>query len=384
MKRVFIPVIALLIGAGGCTTEQEDQLEVSGLLEGIVVEAGSLTGGRVAEVLVEEGDAVKTGDVMVRLESDEAEALVAAAQAQLDQAEATLAKLEAGARPEQIRQAEAAAAQAEEMYQMALKGSRSQEIDAARAAAEAAKAQRDETLAEYKRAEKLNKQGVLSQQLFDRAKHAHEAAEAQLKGARERLEMVVQGARSEEIEIAKAAFDQAAAALDEIRNGAREEDVAAARALRDAAAANLRLARSKADEMAVPAPRDGVVESIDIYPGDLVRPGAIVRVIDPNELKMYIYVSPETMGKIRLGDRIAVTTDSFGEEIFEGTVTHIKNEGEFTPRNLQTQEARARQMFGIKLTLDSAGGRLKAGMTATAHVDLRGAGRATAQATATQ
>lgn len=365
----YAPALAALSLLAACSAAHRDRVEVSGLLEGIVVEAGTLAGGRVAEVLVREGDRVERGAVMVRLESEEAEAMVAAAEAQLAQAEAALAKLEAGARPEQIRQAEAAVAKAEQTYQIALTGSRSQEIDAARAAEQAARAQRDEARSEFERVQRLHETRVVSQQVFDRAKHALEAATAQHRAAAERLDLVAEGARSEEVLIAKANLDQVTAMLDELRNGARIEDIDAARAMRDAAAANLRLARQRARETQVPAPRDGIVESVDVRPGDLVKPGPVVRVIDPNDLELVVFVSPQLMGRVLLGSRLPFTTDAFGDETFEGEVIFIANEGEFTPRNLQTQEARARQVFGIKLRADSAGGRLKAGMTATVHFD---------------
>jgi HlyD family secretion protein len=336
----------------------------------VTVQAGSKVGGRVAERLVEEGDCVSKGDVLVRLESAEADAAVAAAQAQLAQAEAMLQKIETGARPEQIRQAKAAVDQAEQQYQMAKRGFRSQEIQAARAAEEAAQAQRDQAAADFARVESLSKEGVVSQQLFDQAKHALEAAEAQLQGAREQSNLVETGSREEQIAMAKAAFDRATAAFEEIENGAREEDIAAARAIRDAAAADLELARSTLREMTILAPRDGVVESIDIHEGDLVKPGAIVRIADPEDLELMVYVSAAALGHLQLGQTVPFTTDSHGAEVFEGTISFIASQGEYTPRNLQTQEERIQQMFGVKVELNSAAGKLKAGMSATVHLDL--------------
>lgn len=375
MKRtsaILVPVLALV---AGCAPYDADTVSVTGQIEAVDVGLGSRIGGRVSETLVEEGDAVKKGDVLVRLETNEASAGLAAAEAKLAQADALLAKLEAGARPEEIRQAEAAATRAEEQYRMAQRGLRSQEVQAAAAAADAARAQRDLARAEYLRIEKLSQTNVVSKERYDQAKHAFEAAESQYEAAREKQDMAAEGARTEEIAMAKAGFEQAAAALDLLRNGARQEDLAAARAAKAAAEADVSRAQVALDEMTVISPRDGVVESIDIHPGDLVKAGPVAKIVDPEDLELVVYVSALMLGKLKVGQKIPLTTDAHGDERFEAEILRIATEGEFTPRNLQTREERVQQVFGVKLKLNSAGGKLRAGMTAIAHFP-NGAGEA--------
>lgn len=366
-EKVF-GLLFVVLTVAGCNGRDLGMVEVTGQIEAVNVAVGSRVGGRVSDVLAEEGARVKQGDVLVKLETDEAEAAIAAAQARLAQAEAALAKLEAGARPEEIRQAEAAAARAEAQYQMAQKGSRRQEVRAASAAVDAARAARDEAQTEFERVKKLREGSAASEQLYDRAAHALEAAEAQLRTAMERLDIAVEGARSEEIAMAKAAYEQAAAARDLIKNGARKEDIDAARALRDAAAADVQRAKIAAKEMIITSPRDAVVESLDIHPGDIVKPGAVASLVDPEDLEVYIYVTAFTLGKLSIGEKIVLTADAHGDEQFGGTIAQIASQGEFTPRNLQTKEERAQQVFGVKVKLDSAGGKLRAGMTVTAHL----------------
>ncbi len=365
MKR-FI-VLSLLI-ASGCANKGSDFLDVTGQIEAVTVAVGSRVGGRVSEVLIQEGDLVKQGDVLVRLESTEAEAIVAAASARLAQAQATLAKLETGARPEEIRQAEAAAARAEEQYRMAEKGFRVQEVKGAAAMTDAARAQRDEARTEFGRVEKLRESNAVSQQVYDQAKHALDAAEAQFTAAQEKHGIAVEGARAEEIKMAKAASEQAAAALDLVKNGARREDIDAAKAFRDAADADLKRAQVSLDEMSVKSPCNGVVESLDLHPGDIVKPGSVATIANPDDLKVYVYVSALMLGRLRLQEKVPLTADAHGDERFEATIVQIASQGEFTPRNLQTKEERVQQVFGVKLKLDSAGGRLRAGMTVTAHL----------------
>ena len=358
----------------GCPHRNHDTLSVAGQIEGVSVDAGSKVGGRIAEVFFEEGDPVERDAVLVTLEDHEAEAQLAMARARLAQAAAQLTKIERGPRTEEIRQAEAALQRQEEQYRMALQGARPQEIDSALAQVNAARAQRDDAAAEFRRAERLREQGVVSEQMYDRAQHALEAAEAQLKAARDQYDLILDGTRAEEVAMAQAARDEAAAVLEALRTGAREEDIASARAMRDEAEAALRMAEANAREMVIKAPFNGMVESLDVRPGDLVQPGPLVRVTDPDRLELWVYVSAAVLGRIRVGQEVTLTTDSHGDREFTGRVLFIASEGEFTPRNLQTQEQRVQQMFGVKLALDSADGLLRAGMTATAHFDLTGEG----------
>jgi len=363
-------VLTMVLAAASCSNGPANILSVTGQIEAVSVHAGSRVGGRVSEVLVNEGDAVGKGDVLVRLETVDAQAAVDAAQGQLEQTDAFLRKLRTGARPEQIEQALAAVQRTEEQYRMATRGFRDEEIEAARATVDAARAQRDDAAALVRRLKPLYEEDAVAGQQYDQARHALEAAEGSLRAMQKKYDLVKKGPREEEIAIAKAALDQAQAALDEIQNGARAEDIEAAEAAREAAQAQLQMAESQVREMTIVAPRDGVVESIDIHPGDLVAPGPVMRLIDPEDLELVVYVGAAVLGKLRLNQEVSLTTDSHGDEVFQARIVHLASEGEFTPRNLQTKEERVLQMFGIKLKMDSAGGKLKSGMSATVHFDL--------------
>lgn len=364
MKRLpWIFLFPLLVG---CSGNHSGILEVAGRIEAVSVDVGSKIGGRVANVFFEEGDPVHAGDILVKLESEELEAMVQAAIAKLAQAEAQYQKAEHGARPEEIEQAEAELRRLDEQYQMAVRGARVQEENAARAAVRAAEAQWEAASRDFHRAERLVDK-ALARRDYDMAKARYEAAEAQLRTAREQLSMVLEGPRSEEVAMAKAARDQAEAAVRALKTGVREEDKATARALRDEAASALRLAENNLRETEIRAPMDGVIESLDLHPGDLVRPGAVARVVRPDDLELRVYVSAFALGHIRLGDTVAVEADSYPGTLFQGTVTYIASEGEYTPRNLQTREERVHQMFAVKIKLNSSGGKLRSGMTATAR-----------------
>lgn len=361
-------VLFLFLVHPGCSGNGKSTVEVTGELEGVAINAGSRVGGRIVEIPVSEGDFVTAGDVLIRLDDAEAQAVVQAARAKLDAARAALAKLETGATQEQLRQAESAARVAEEQYRMAETGARDEEIRAAAAALDGARALRDTARADFERVSKLFGDGVVSRRQYDQAQAARDTAEAQHDAAAERHAMLVKGARDEEIGMAKAAFERAQAFLEEVRTGARDEDKAAARAAVNAAEADLKRAETIAREMVVTAPADALVESISVRVGDLIQPGPIVRLVDPDDLEVMVYVSATLLGHLSTGQQIPFTADAHGDETFTGTIIHIASQGEYTPRNLQTQEERVQQVFGVKVKLDSAGGKLRAGMTVTAHL----------------
>jgi len=362
---LIIPLLFLV----SCSPRDEG-LRVTGQIEGTVVNAGSKIGGRVIEVLAAEGAQVALDAVLLRLDDAEAAAALAAARANLAKADAAVAKLQAGATAEQLRQAEAATEAAKQQYTMAVNGARAEEVAAASAMADAARAQRDTAQQEFGRIEGLFGQQAVSQSQLDQARGARDAAAAQFHAASERETMAAKGARSEEIAMAKAAYDRAQAMLDEVRVGARKEDVALAQAARDAAAADVQRAEAALREMTIVAPMAGVVESIDVRPGDLIKPGAIVRMVDPEDLELTVYLGAGHLGQVSLGREVPITTDAYDDERFKGTISYIAQQGEYTPRNLQTEEERVQQVFAIKIQLDSAGGRLRAGMSATAHFEL--------------
>ena len=120
--------------------------------------------------------------------------------------------------------------------------------------------------------------------------------------------------------------------------------------------------------MQIKAPQAGIVESLDVRPGDLIQPGPIVRVVDPEDLEVTVYAGAALLGHLRIGQALRFTADAFGPETFTGPIRRIASEGEYTPRNLQTEEERVQQVFGVTLDLDTKGGRLRPGMTITAHI----------------
>jgi len=112
-------------------------------------------------------------------------------------------------------------------------------------------------------------------------------------------------------------------------------------------------------------PIDGVVLYRSVEPGEFAAPGApLITVADLDHLTVTVYVPEDRYGRIALGAIYPITVDSFPGEVFTGTVRHIADHAEFTPRNVQTTDSRKTTVFAVKLDLASGAGKLKPGMPA--------------------
>ncbi len=122
---------------------------------------------------------------------------------------------------------------------------------------------------------------------------------------------------------------------------------------------------SGAGEENLRAPLNGVVLERLFEPGELAMPGSTLLVLgDLNTLNLTVYVPEDRYGQVILGQAYPVTCDSFPRSTFEGVVTHIADQAEFTPRNVQTAEGRKTTVFAIRLSLANPGLTLKPGMPA--------------------
>lgn len=123
----------------------------------------------------------------------------------------------------------------------------------------------------------------------------------------------------------------------------------------------------------VHTPINGVVLDRSVEPGEVAATGApLMTVGDLTDLSVTVYVPEDRYGLISLGQRYPVTVDSYPNDTFMGTVTHIADKAEFTPRNVQTTDSRKTTVFAIKLAMDPADGKLKPGMPADVHFDQLG------------
>jgi HlyD family secretion protein len=342
-----------------------DRLVLSGTIEADEIHVGSKIGGRIEAVLVKEGQEVKQSDPIIRFERYDLDARRADALAAIAQAEANFQKNLRGSRPEEIAAARAQAQAARMNYELARNGPRTQEIDEARAELAAAEADYEVAKVTAARTALLVSNGVQSRQEYDNAKSAYDRAAARREAARQRLGLLLAGTRPEEVARAERLFKQADANRELVERGARKEDIDAAKAQVERARAALQQIETQLAELEVKAPADAFVEVLQLRPGDLINPGSpVATLVEIDRLWVRVYVPEPELGQLQLGKDVSVSVDTFRGESFQGRIEEIASRGEFTPRNVQTRDERAHQVFGVRVRLDNGARKLRAGMAA--------------------
>ncbi len=374
MKRAVgaaVVVVAIVAGVAWWRLEGGSRAEIvaGGYFEAEQIQVGSKLGGRVADVRVDEGSHVDTGQVLVVFETQEVEAQLDEARAERDKASAKLAELRAGARAEEIDQAAARVARAKEKLAMLQRGPRPQEIEQARLQFERSRAEYDNASAVFQRQVALSERNATSQETLDAARKAMEVSLRVMDADRQKHDLVKEGNRPEEIAMAKHELEEAESAHELVLKGPRSQEIEQAEAALDAAAARIRRLDVLLHEGTVKAPLPSVVESFDLQPGDLVAPGApIATLVRKDQLWVRAFVAETDLGRIQDHQSVSVMVDSFPGRRFSGTVLRVNRAAEFTPRNVQTFEERRDMMFGIKVRVDDPEGALRPGMAATVHV----------------
>jgi HlyD family secretion protein len=371
----FIPLV-LVVGGVGWYFYHRYQLahapyEWSGTVEARTIQLGSKAGGRVAKIAVKEGDRVTAGQILVQLEPGDWPAQLAQAEAQLAQSEATLDKLKAGARPEEIEQAQARAQTAQAALQEAVTGSRPEQIAAAKARLAAAEVAVEKAQKDAERMHKLKDAGAAVPADVDNADIALKSAIAQRDATKDQYEEVKAGSRHEQVAQAKARANEQVASERLITAGSRVEDIRVAEAQVKGARGRVDQIKTMLDELAIKAPADGAkgwsarVEALDLRPGDIIAPNSTaVTLVENDQLYVRIYVPETQLGHVAVDQKVPIEVDSFPDQTFQGKVEHINAIGEYSPRNLQTADERANQVFATRVGIVTGTDKLRAGMAA--------------------
>ncbi len=324
MKKPVIAVLAAVVIIAGLViylvsrhTNGGKDIRVSGNIEVTTVEVSFKIPGRVAERPVDEGMMVKIGQPIARLESEDLAHEVALRRADARAMRAALDELLAGSRKEEIAEAEAAHAAAQ---------------------AEAKKAADD-----YRRQEALFRKEVIPQQKLDAAKAANDTTRAQARQAAEALALVRKGPRRERLDQARARLGEAEAALA--------------------------LAITRLGYADLLSPVSGLVMAKNIEPGEQVAAGTpVVTVGVLDTVWVRAYISETDLGRVKVGQKARVTVDTWPGKVYDGAVTFISSEAEFTPKNVQTQKERVKLVYRVKITIPNPNMELKPGMPADAEI----------------
>ena len=314
MSRSLMVLAAVLAVACG-KDKDSDVIAASGHVEATEVRLAAKVGGHIEVMVLQEGDRVGLGQEIARIDTTDARLALAAARADRAQADAERRLLAAGSRREDVAEAEAQL----ERAQADLRGAQ-------------------EDLA---RMEKLLASGSGTDKSRDDARTRRDMAAAGVEAARERLHKLRAGARPE------------------------EKDGAAARV----AGADARIAQLEQQiaDAVVKSPVDGIVTEKLVERGELVTRGTgLVVVSELARPWLTVYLPEPDLGRIRLGQDAEVATDAGQKRT--GRVTFVSSQAEFTPKNVQTPDERAKLVYKIKIGLDNADGLFKPGMPAEAHL----------------
>jgi multidrug resistance efflux pump len=357
MNRKGVLILILIAVALAATAvyatwfRRDNSLRGSGTVEARDIRVGSKVGGRIDKVLVREGDTVNAGQVLITF--DDKELL-----ASLEQTRAAAEKASRGYRAEDIAEARAAAAQAKADYELRKNGYRQGDIAAAQADVERAAADEVRTRLDFQRYEALAQKDLVSRQQRDTAEANWKMALAQQQNLQHKLDELKGGYRPEEIAGAEAHYQETLATLEKYEHGNRREDVEAAKAAYAYDEARFR-------ERQVIAPATATVEVLDVRPGDLIAPNTpVATLLEKDQIYVRIYIPETEIGHVRVGQRADVRVDSFANTVFDGVVEQINQQAEFLPRNVQTREERVHQVFGVKIRINDAAGRVLSGMAA--------------------
>ncbi len=346
-----------------------DVIRVSGNIEVTDAEVSFKIAGRVETRQVDEGEFVHQGDAVAELDRSDLLHELAMRQAELRAAQAALAELEAGSRPEEIAEAAAALDKAQAYLTELETGARPQEIAVADASVARAQADLANVEANFNRVQDLYTRQMAAQQEYDSARASYDAALARLREATEQLKLVKEGPRQEQIAQARAALAQAQERYNLVREGPRQETIEQSRARVAEADANLGLTETRLSYTTLVAPLSGVVLSKNVEPGEYVAPGTpVVTVGDLEHVWLRAYVSETDLGRVKVGQRVRVTTDTYPGKIYDGRVSFIASQAEFTPKNVQTEQERVKLVFRIKVDLPNPDMELKPGMPADAEI----------------
>lgn len=331
MKKIIKRVIVLAVLAGvayaaycylaGPCAEEEDPgtLTLYGNVDIRQVDLSFRVSGRIESMTFEEGDRVRSGELMATLNGQPYADQVAVQRAQAEAARASLAKFKTGSRPQEIEQARAKVREAEASF---------------------ANTQR-----RYERLRALVASGAIAEQDFEDALTNRDQARAGLKSAREALQLALEGFRNEDVLQARAELSAAEAALD-------------------AALTNLA-------DTEMYSPSDGTVLTRAAEPGAVVSAGRTVYVVSLDDpVWVRVYVPEPWLGKVRPGMPAKVLTDTPDGDDYTGQVGFVSPVAEFTPKTVQTPELRTDLVYRVRIVVNDPGRTLRQGMPVTVKLDV--------------
>ncbi|MBU2505596.1 MAG: efflux RND transporter periplasmic adaptor subunit [Bacteroidetes bacterium] len=320
-KAVSIILFGIIIFALSACGNGNDAnvIEESGTIEVTNVVLSSLSTGKVKLILKEEGSWVKEGDTLIVIDHEALSIQLKQVHAQKAAANAQLGLIKKGARIEDIRQAAEMLKQAQINYEQSQK--------------------------DKERFEKLFESNAVTQKQLDDVSAKYNVALAQYNSAKENLKKIKNIARPEEIEQVQANYDAVCAQIEMIQKNIRDSYIV--------------------------SPIDGFLLKVFPERGETVTYlSSLVKVSDLSNVELSVFISEKQIPKIKLGQTAKISIDAFENKTYDGRVSFISSEAEFTPKNIQTKDERTKLVFKVKISIPNPDFELKAGLPADAVINL--------------
>lgn len=319
--------------------------------------------GLLAGLNVEQGDTIKQGQIIARMDNSEIKMRILQYKANLDQAKAQLADSEAGSRPEEIAQGKARVDQAQAQLAIIRDGNRLQEIQQAQAQVDSAKASVALTQSRVKRYQDLAKDGAISQDSLEQYVSENSKAKANLEEAQRRLSLLKVGNRNQDIQKQAAIVNQEKEGLRKLENGNRPQEIAKLKAAVASAEAQLKQQQVQLEDTIIRAPFSGIVTQRYATVGAYVSP-AISASSDASAtstsivalakgLEVLAKVPEVDIPQIKQGQKVEIAIDAYPDEVFHGRVRLI------APEAVVEQNVTS---FQVRVAIDKTANKLRSGM----------------------
>ncbi|RKY95052.1 MAG: hypothetical protein DRQ13_07560 [Ignavibacteriae bacterium] len=316
----IISVFLLLMFNSCGNNADKTKIEAQGNIEAINIVISSKVNGEVIKIIKDEGEKVNEKDTVIIIDPEVYELRLSEATAILQQAEAQYNLLKKGARKEDLKQSEETLKQAQINLNLA------------------------------------NKDKERMTNLYD----SKSITEKQFEDAIARYE------------IALAKFNSAEQNYKKMKNFARPEELQQAEANLNRALASVNLIKKNLRDCCVTSPSNGFIVKKFVEKGESVGAmSSLFQVADLKTVELVIYIPETKLGMVKLGQIAEITTDTYPDKIYEGRISFISPEAEFTPKNIQTKEERTKLVFKVKIKVDNTQFELKDGMPADVVIRLQ-------------
>ena len=319
MKKINLIIILffVMLIAGCGNNENTSYVEESGTIETTNIILSAQLGGQVTKTLNSEGDQVVKGDTLLIIDHE-------------------ILSIK-------LKQAIAGANAAKAKLDLAVSGARSEDILLTKEQLNQAQLNYDLASSDFDRMKNLFAEQAITQKQYDDIEGRFNIAKSQLNSANENFKKIKNISRPEEITQIKASFQNSEA--------------------------NVELIKKQISDSHIIAPIDGFIVNRFVELGESVNYGSsLFKLSDLSLVELVVFINEENLGKVKLGQNVEITTDSYSEKVYDGKVIFISPEAEFTPKNIQTKDERTKLVFAVKIEVPNTEFELKAGMPADAKI----------------